>query len=66
LDAGAQDLGGISPHDEVNPDYPHPKAEELQAKLAPYGYELVQRLPIYSHYDGWLSDRLRTSVNRYR
>lgn len=66
LDAGAQDLGGISPHDEVNPNYPHPKAEELRSQLAPRGYQLVQRLPIYPQYDRWLSDRLRTAVERYR
>lgn len=66
LDAGAQDLGGISPHDEVNPDYPHPNIEELRAQLEPQGYQFVQRLPIYPQYDRWLSSRLRTAVQRYR
>lgn len=66
LDAGAEDLGGISPHDEVNPDYPHPKVEELRLQLGPRGYQFVQRLPIYPQYDRWLSDQLRTAVQRYR
>jgi 7,8-didemethyl-8-hydroxy-5-deazariboflavin synthase len=64
LDAGATDLGGISPHDEVNPNYPHPKAEELRRQLELYGYQLVQRLPIYPQFDAWLSDRLRTCIYR--
>jgi 7,8-didemethyl-8-hydroxy-5-deazariboflavin synthase len=63
LEAGAQDLGGISPHDEVNPDYPHPVHAELAETLALGGWELVPRLPIYPQYDDWLegewSDRVR-------
>lgn len=66
LEAGATDLGGISPHDEVNPDYSHPKASDLEALLQPHGFNLVQRLPIYSQYDRWLSDRLRSAVKPYR
>ena len=45
LEAGARDLGGISPKDEVNPDYPHPTAESLQKILEPAGWKLVTRLP---------------------
>lgn len=66
LEAGAGDLGGISPHDEVNPDYPHPKASDLEALLKLNGWSLVQRLPIYPQYDRWLSTRLRSAVQRYR
>ncbi|GAP97798.1 7,8-didemethyl-8-hydroxy-5-deazariboflavin synthase subunit CofG [Leptolyngbya sp. NIES-2104] len=66
LEAGATDLGGISPHDEVNPDYPHPKASELEKFLRPHGFDLVQRLPVYPQYDCWLSNRLRSAVQRYR
>ncbi|MER3435527.1 MAG: 7,8-didemethyl-8-hydroxy-5-deazariboflavin synthase subunit CofG [Leptolyngbya sp. ERB_1_1] len=66
LEAGAQDLGGISPHDEVNPDYPHPKAADLEAILEPHGWNLVQRLPIYPQYDDWLPDRLKAVVQHYR
>ncbi len=66
LEAGATDLGGISPHDEVNPAYPHPKAADLKALLQPNEFDLVQRLPVYPQYDRWLSDRLKNAVQRYR
>lgn len=62
LEAGARDLGGISPHDEVNPDYPHPKASQLAALLEQHGWELVRRLPVYPQYEHWLSMELRTAV----
>ena len=66
LEAGATDVGGISPHDEVNPDYPHPKASDLEALLQPNGFDLVQRLPIYPQYDDWLPERLKAAVELYR
>lgn len=66
LEAGARDLGGISPHDEVNPDYPHPKPRELATKLEQQGWTLTQRLPIYPQYDRWLSDKLRNAVDQWR
>ncbi|MBE9013846.1 7,8-didemethyl-8-hydroxy-5-deazariboflavin synthase subunit CofG [Pseudanabaenaceae cyanobacterium LEGE 13415] len=66
LEVGATDLGGISPHDEVNPDYPHPKSSILEAVLQTHGFNLVQRLPIYPQYDCWLSERLRSVVQSYR
>lgn len=66
LEAGAADLGGISPHDEVNPDYPHPKAADLEALLEPRGFDLVQRLPVYPQYNDWLPERLKTVVQDYR
>ncbi|MBD1842426.1 7,8-didemethyl-8-hydroxy-5-deazariboflavin synthase subunit CofG [Cyanobacteria bacterium FACHB-63] len=66
LEAGAEDLGGISPHDEVNPDYPHPKAAHLEVLLESHGFKLIQRLPIYAQYDRWLPERLKTAVQRYR
>jgi FO synthase subunit 1 len=66
LDAGARDLGGIGPKDEVNPDYPHPSAQELREILEPAGWELVPRLPIYPQYDSWLSPNLRSLVERWR
>jgi FO synthase subunit 1 len=50
LDAGARDLGGIGPKDEVNPDYPHPTVELLQQILEPQGWQLKPRLPIYPQY----------------
>jgi 7,8-didemethyl-8-hydroxy-5-deazariboflavin synthase len=66
LEAGAQDLGGISPRDEVNPDYPHPQASELATVLENYGWQFVQRLPVYPQYDRWLSPKLKKAVDRYR
>ncbi|MEO1070481.1 MAG: 7,8-didemethyl-8-hydroxy-5-deazariboflavin synthase subunit CofG, partial [Cyanobacteria bacterium J06638_6] len=53
LDAGARDLGGISPIDEVNPDYDHPTPALLQAAIAPSGWQLQPRLPVYPQYDAW-------------
>ena len=66
LDAGARDLGGIGPKDEVNPDYPHPDAERLREILEPAGWELVPRLPIYPQYDSWLTPRLQAAVEQWR
>ncbi len=66
LEAGARDLGGISPHDEVNPDYPHPKIAELKATLEPHGWQLLPRLPIYPQYDSWLSEQLISQVKNHR
>lgn len=66
LDAGARDLGGIGPKDEVNPDYPHPEYEKLTEILSPAGWELVARLPVYPQYDSWLSDELEINVKRWR
>jgi FO synthase subunit 1 len=66
LEAGARDLGGISPVDEVNPDYDHPEAQKLSQKLALAGWQLMPRLPIYPQYDSWLPNTLQASVNRWR
>jgi FO synthase subunit 1 len=66
LEAGARDLGGIGPKDEVNPDYPHPNYHQLKEILAPAGWNLVPRLPIYPQYEAWLSQRLQIAVERWR
>jgi FO synthase subunit 1 len=66
LDAGARDLGGIGPKDEVNPDYPHPHYQRLREILEPAGWELVARSPVYPQYDSWLSAELQTAVKRWR
>jgi 7,8-didemethyl-8-hydroxy-5-deazariboflavin synthase len=66
LDAGATDLGGIGPHDEVNPDYPHPTVAQLQSQLQPHGWQLTPRLPLYPQYFSWLSDRLQPQLTRWR
>jgi 7,8-didemethyl-8-hydroxy-5-deazariboflavin synthase len=59
LAAGATDLGGISPIDEVNPDFEHLTLENLSNLLKNAGYDLVQRLPVYPPYYRWLGDRLQ-------
>jgi 7,8-didemethyl-8-hydroxy-5-deazariboflavin synthase len=66
LAAGASDLGGISPKDEVNPDYPHPRDENLAVALQNMGWQLQPRLPIYPQYDEWLSDELKERVRDWR
>ncbi|WGV28771.1 7,8-didemethyl-8-hydroxy-5-deazariboflavin synthase subunit CofG [Halotia branconii] len=66
LEAGARDLGGISPKDEVNPDYPHVQEQALREILQPAGWELVARLPIYPQFDHWLSGELPTAVKQWR
>lgn len=62
LAAGARDLGGISPIDEVNPDYAHLSHEQLSKTLAAKNWELVPRLPIYPQYIPWLDKNLQALV----
>ncbi|MBF2003711.1 MAG: 7,8-didemethyl-8-hydroxy-5-deazariboflavin synthase subunit CofG [Synechococcales cyanobacterium M58_A2018_015] len=66
LAAGARDLGGIGPKDEVNPDYPHPRNDALAELLHRQGWQLVPRLPVYPQYDSWLSHRPRAAVQHWR
>ena len=63
LEAGARDLGGISPKDEVNPDYAHLSYQGLVSLLDSQGWQLVPRLPVYSHYYSWLSSPLQNALN---
>ena len=64
LDSGARDLGGISPVDEVNPDYPHPTARSLSQVLEPAGWLLEARLPVYPQYFDWMTPRLKDSIEQ--
>ncbi|MBD0269946.1 MAG: 7,8-didemethyl-8-hydroxy-5-deazariboflavin synthase subunit CofG, partial [Cyanobacteria bacterium Co-bin8] len=66
LEQGARDLGGIGPTDEVNPDYPHPTAARLAARLQPGDWHLQPRLPVYPQHDAWLPSLLRQSVQQWR
>ncbi len=59
LEAGARDLGGIGPKDEVNPDYPHPTYHYLKSILEPAGWQLIPRLAVYPQYYSWLSPSLQ-------
>ncbi|WP_353929610.1 7,8-didemethyl-8-hydroxy-5-deazariboflavin synthase subunit CofG [Okeanomitos corallinicola TIOX110] len=65
LDAGARDLGGIGPKDEVNPDYPHLQKHKLMEILKTAGWELVPRLPVYPHFYSWLNEEMVTAVKNY-
>lgn len=66
LAAGARDLGGIGPKDEVNPDYPHVQEQALRKILQSAGWELIPRLPLYPQFDEWLGDELMASVRMWR
>jgi FO synthase subunit 1 len=66
LAAGARDLGGIGPKDEVNPDYPHPHDVQLAARLKQADWRLVPRLPIYPQFDHWLPSTLQSLVQSWR
>ena len=70
LEAGATDLGGLSPVDEVNPDYDHPTPESLAAAIATsdsgVGWQLRQRLPVYPQYDSWLPEAIKPLVQTWR
>lgn len=66
LEAGARDLGGIGPKDEVNPDYPHPTHQSLAKILEPARWQLVSRMPVYPRYYSWLSERLQVAVKRWQ
>jgi 7,8-didemethyl-8-hydroxy-5-deazariboflavin synthase len=64
LAAGARDLGGIVPKDEVNPDYHHLQLPELTNLLASADWTLRSRLPVYPDYMGKLPDRLQAACDR--
>ncbi|MGB3492428.1 MAG: 7,8-didemethyl-8-hydroxy-5-deazariboflavin synthase subunit CofG [Elainellaceae cyanobacterium] len=64
LDAGARDLGGIGPRDEVNPDYPHLHKAQLKKILHLAEWTLSPRLPVYSHYEANLSPALAAALKR--
>lgn len=64
LEAGARDLGGISPKDEVNPDYPHLQEQRLQEILQPAGWQLTPRLPIYPQFQHWLVGDLAQAIDK--
>ncbi len=66
LEAGARDLGGIGPKDEVNPDYSHPILQRLVKFMQSQEWYLVPRLPIYPQYDSWLSLSLKQAVKNWR
>lgn len=62
LEVGARDLGGLSPKDEVNPDYDHPTPEFIANLIEPRGWKLEPRLPVYPQYYDWLSTGLQAAI----
>lgn len=70
LAAGINDWGGISPlsKDYVNPEAPWPHIERLAERCAQAGFELRERLAIYSEYidDSWVDPTLRPALERHR
>jgi FO synthase len=68
LAAGIDDWGGVSPvtPDHVNPEYAWPDLDELAARTAAAGHELVERLCLHPHHlarpDPWLAGRMRGPV----
>jgi 7,8-didemethyl-8-hydroxy-5-deazariboflavin synthase len=62
LTAGARDLGGIVPRDEVNPDYPHAQLSELKKLLDSRGWLLVPRRAVYPHLEHYLADSLAQRI----
>ncbi|MGF1514743.1 MAG: 7,8-didemethyl-8-hydroxy-5-deazariboflavin synthase subunit CofG [Elainellaceae cyanobacterium] len=64
IEAGARDVGGVVPKDEVNPDYLH--RHQMRDLLAEAGWQLRPRLPVYPQYDSWLPPALRRSVAVWR
>lgn len=66
IDAGVDDLGGISPLtiDHVNPERPWPNLERLEENLALVGHHLTPRLPIYPEFisSKWIDQGLRFSI----
>ncbi len=64
--AGAHDLGGIGPIDEVNPDYGHRSRESMAELLKTQSWTLQKRLPVYQTYDRWLPQQLQLAVETHQ
>ena len=66
LDAGVDDLGGVSPltPDHVNPERPWPQVEDLGALCAEAGFALTERLTAHPPYleEPWLDPRVLPHV----
>jgi FO synthase len=67
LEAGVDDVGGISPvtPDHVNPERPWPALDRLAALTAECGFTLTERLTAHPPYlrEPWLDPRLRAHVD---
>ncbi len=72
LDAGINDWGGISPltPDFINPEKPWPHVDQLRLRTEAKGYQLQQRLPVYSEFlpaitsrTGLLSEKTKSAAD---
>lgn len=63
IEAGARDLGGIVPKDEVNPDYGHLELTALTQLLATQGWQLTPRLAVYPQYKHWMSPIIQSTMD---
>ena len=61
LNAGINDLGGISPltPDYVNPEFPWPAIDSVERECATSGFQLQCRFPTYPEYWGMVHPRVR-------
>ncbi len=69
LEAGANDLGGLSEvtPDFVNPERPWPSLAELRERVEAAGFRLKERLPLYPRYAGdasFMSEEVRKVVSK--
>ena len=66
--AGARDVGGLGPKDEVNPDWAFPGPLALQAALTQHGVQLQPRAPVHDRFvtAEWLSEALLPQVQRWQ
>ena len=66
INAGVDDLGGISPLtiDHVNPERPWPELRDLEKSLSSEGLHLIPRLPIYPEFNdpAWINDKLAFQI----
>ncbi|MCM1984994.1 7,8-didemethyl-8-hydroxy-5-deazariboflavin synthase subunit CofG [Lyngbya confervoides] len=66
LQAGATDLGGLGPIDQVNPDYPHPHLGRLERLLDQWGFQLRPRLPVYPQFESRLPVALQRALQPWK
>ena len=66
IEAGASDLGGVVPLDEVNPDYGHRSLAAMTALLAEHGRSLKPRLPVHIQFDAWLKGNVAAATRHWR
>jgi 7,8-didemethyl-8-hydroxy-5-deazariboflavin synthase CofG subunit len=69
IEAGANDLGGISPLtvDYVNSSYPWPDIKILSSECESHGYALKKRLPVYDEFigrQGFMDERVMAAIRR--